>query len=415
LSVWLVPREGLTLEQLRAVELNVRENHIILGGPGSGKTMVLLHRADYLRRKYNVLPERYHIFVYTKTLKEYIRSALWALDLPDDCISTLHGWSVQYYRSHIDSKLPRNEKTRLPDFGVIFKAIYDYVYMSRKPIFDFVVVDEGQDLSKDAFHLLHVLSHHVTVCMDHKQQIYDTGSTEEQAASALNIRGSDLIFLDTFRCSRYIVELSARFIPDPVERANFLRQTRTEEINIETPVLYYAEDFEDERARLIEIVESRMKFDERIGIIFPRKDQVFGFNQALAAAGLEVEVQDKKIDFTSDRPKLMTYHSAKGLTFDTVIMPRLVPKSFMGVPPGHLERQLFTGITRARKWVYMSTDQKWPLPQLKRLEELADRGLLTIRRPKGTEQPSLFSILSDNGHEHIKVNKDNDHDLPDIL
>lgn len=75
-------------------------------------------------------------------------------------------------------------------------------------------------------------------------------------------------------------------------------------------------------------------------------------------------------------------------------MPRLVPKSFPHATPGLLERQLFVGITRASKWVYMSTDKNRPLPQLGRLGELADRGLLTIKTP-GPRQKSLFDPPDD--------------------
>lgn len=419
MSTWLVPREGLTTEQLRAVELDTRQNHIILGGPGSGKTMVLLHRADYLRRKFGTPAVRHHIFVYTKALKEYIRSALWALDLPDDCVSTLHGWCVKYYRTHIGRRLPKNEQKDSLDFNAVCNAVLKHVSQTFKrgdPLFDFVVVDEGQDLDMDAFALLRVLSRHVTVCMDHKQQIYNAGSTEKQAAAALDIRKGDFILLDTFRCSRFIVELSGQFIADSMERKNYFRQTRVQEINIETPVLYYARNFEDERSRLIEVVASRMKFDERIGVVFPKKDQVHGFAKAMAVAGLEVEAQDGNINFQTDLPKFLTYHSAKGLTFDTVIMPRLAPQSFLRVPPDLLERQLFVGITRARKWVYMSTDRNRPLTQLRRLGELADQGMLTIKTPTELEQQSLFDQPETDKPVHIKVKKDQDNpELPDIL
>lgn len=417
MSTWLVPRERLTTEQLRAVELDTQRNHVILGGPGSGKTIVLLHRADYLRHRFGTPAERYHIFVYTKVLKEYIRSALGHLDLPYDCVSTLDGWCIQYYRTNIGKKLPKNDAKGMPHFSAIRSAVLEHVSrMSRKgPLFDFVVVDEGQDLSEAAFNLLNVLSRHVTVCMDHKQRIYDVGSSEAQAASALGVRKSDLALLDTFRCSRYIVELSARFIADPREREEYFRQTRVQDVDIETPVLYYARNFEDERDQLIEIVESRMRFG-KVCVLFPKRDQVYGFAEAMAEAGIEVETQDNNINFATDLPKFMTYQSAKGLTFDTVVMPRLVQKSFPHTTPELLERQLFVGITRATRWVYMSTDKNWPLPQLKRLDELMEEGLLTIKTPPGPKQRMLFGEQEEKESTVIAGKKDRKiHDEPGLL
>ena len=45
MSGWLVPRSDLTPEQLRAIELPPTEHRVVIGGPGSGKTQMLLHRA----------------------------------------------------------------------------------------------------------------------------------------------------------------------------------------------------------------------------------------------------------------------------------------------------------------------------------------------------------------------------------
>lgn len=47
MSAWLLPLEDLTPEQVRAVELKPSEHRLIFGGPGSGKTQVLLHRARH--------------------------------------------------------------------------------------------------------------------------------------------------------------------------------------------------------------------------------------------------------------------------------------------------------------------------------------------------------------------------------
>lgn len=72
----------------------------------------------------------------------------------------------------------------------------------------------------------------------------------------------------------------------------------------------------------------------------------------------------------------MPYHSAKGLTFDPVIMPRLQPTAFGGIRQISLERILFVGISRATKWVYLSSRQGDQLPVLQRLsEELAGQHL----------------------------------------
>ena len=123
MTTWLVPRRDLTVEQLRAIEATARENQVFLGGPGSGKTQVLLHRADYLRRTGNTTPERIHIFVFTNVLKDYLRSAVELLGLSPNCVSTLDSWCGEYFQQNIGNRLPWNAATKTRDWAAIRKAV----------------------------------------------------------------------------------------------------------------------------------------------------------------------------------------------------------------------------------------------------------------------------------------------------
>jgi superfamily I DNA/RNA helicase len=184
-----------------------------------------------------------------------------------------------------------------------------------------------------------------------------------------------LTLLDAFRCCPYIVQVAAEFISEAAERAAFLNQARTAQTELQTPLFYEAEDFDDEKERLIEIIRERQVVDRSIAILFHLKKQVWGFAKALREAGLEVETWDRRdgsvLDFASGLPKVLTLHSAKGLTFDTVIMPRLVEMSFRRVSDARREKLLYVGITRATKWVYLSTVDGDAISELARLRELS--------------------------------------------
>lgn len=69
---------------------------------------------------------------------------------------------------------------------------------------------------------------------------------------------------------------------------------------------------------------------ERLAILLPLPRQVFDFRKAMVKFGLEAEIQDKgeALDFSSPAPKLLTYRSARRLTFDTVLLPCPVTGSF---------------------------------------------------------------------------------------
>ena len=229
--------------------------------------------------------------------------------------------------------------------------------------------------------------------MDHKQQIYDEGSGEAEIIKALGLRRSNLTLLDAFRCCPYIVRIAAEFIPDRAEREAFLNQGRTKQTEIQTPLLYEAADFEDEKARLIEVLRERQLVDRSIAILFPLKRQTEGFAEGLRAEGIPVEtVKNDALDFSTPLPKLLTFHSAKGLTFDSVLMPRLVKNSFAGPMSKRTERLLYVGLTRATKWLYLSGTSGAMLPELDRIRSLADENppVVTVQRerPAGVAPPS---------------------------
>jgi superfamily I DNA/RNA helicase len=367
---WLIPRDELTAEQIRAVELSPSEHRVILGAPGSGKTQILLHRARFLSDECNVKPGRFHIFVFTKVLKSYIRTALTDLDLPDDCVTTLDDWCAQIYKKEVRASLPWDAENRCPDYATVRRAVHKRV-KDRRP-FDFVLVDEGQDLNADAFALLNDLAPHVTVAMDHKQQIYDEGCAEAEVIGALGLRRSNLTLLDAFRCCPYIVRVASEFIEDARDRAAFLNQSRTSQTEIQTPLLYEAGGFEDERARLIEVLRERQIVDRTIGILFAQNRQVEGFATGLREEGIPVETKRSGLDFANQVPKILTIHSAKGLTFDSVLMPRLVSVTFSGKLKPFTDRLLYVGITRATKWLYLSTVTGNAVPTLSRIRKLAE-------------------------------------------
>jgi superfamily I DNA/RNA helicase len=379
MATWLIPRTELTPEQLRAVEFDPGEHRVIFGAPGSGKTQILLHRARFLCDQGQVSPERFRIFVFTNVLKDYISSALDLLRLPASCVSTLDYWVVEYYEQHISRHLPWSAADRRPDFDRVRQEVLHALRSSTTPPqFDFILVDEGQDLDGVAFDLLRAIAKHITVCIDHKQQIYDHGSDENQILSRLGMRKKNLSLLSAFRCCPFVVRLAAEFVDDSKEKDAYLNQARTAQIERETPLLYYAKDFDDEKRRLMELLRVRLARGERIAVLLPQKRQVFGFAKGFREAGLEVETQDE-LDFSSDLPKVITYHSAKGLTLDTVLLPRLVRGSFSNMNDTRIERLLFVAISRATKWVYMSTTQGADFAPIQRLAQHKQSEWLTIQ------------------------------------
>jgi superfamily I DNA/RNA helicase len=435
---WFIPRSDLSSDQLRAVDLPTKEHSLVLGAPGSGKTLVLLHRAKRLIEEEGVPPERLRIFVFTNTLKDYIRSTLAVLDIPDTCVTTFDFWCRQFYTTFVSRRVPFAKHG--PDFDAIRTGVLDKLrggaplsalpngkhpppppetalfadedseshaspqeefpeFFAKGigcPLYDAALVDEGQDLTPQAFEILKHIARHVTVCMDSRQQLYEDRCEEADILKAFSLRRSNLKILAAYRCCPYITRLASSLLADPAEREAFLNQSKSTQREKLTPLLYIAASADEEKNRLAQIIKDRQRTDERIAILLPNNAKLFSLAGLLTEAGLEVEVPSRARlktkffahDFKSERPKLLTYYGAKGLTFETVIMPRLVPNSFHQIRPERLDRLFFVGITRATKWVYMSTVEGPMLPIVLKIAALEKDRTITLQRT--ADDLSLF-------------------------
>jgi superfamily I DNA/RNA helicase len=125
MSTWLVPLNELSTEQREAVELNTREHQVIGGAPGSGKTQILLHRARHLLDTHRVDASRLRIFIFTTVLRDYIRSALALLNLPNGSVSTFDAWCCDYYERYISRSLPWNHEEKTRDYPAIRQGVWN--------------------------------------------------------------------------------------------------------------------------------------------------------------------------------------------------------------------------------------------------------------------------------------------------
>jgi superfamily I DNA/RNA helicase len=387
---WLVPRQDLTPDQARVVELPPDSNRLVLGLAGSGKTQVLIHRAAYLAETYRVKPELYRAFVFTNVIKEYIRSGFEFLGLPEQAVSTFDFWCVGLYERHISSRLPRVDGGKTLDFRRIRRQALNHIssMASLQKSLDFVLVDEGQDLGPEVYDILHLSSHHVTVFADPQQKIFEDGADESFIMKKLRIDAPQVSLLGAYRNAAYVAQLASHFIADRAKRAQYLAQVSAEQRVRERPLCFVAATYDQELDRLAEIIRQRQVLNERIGIIVPTNRLVHGIAEGLAQRSVVVEraVTKEKAgkvsitcSFANLVPKIATFYMAKGLTFDSVLMPRLTERAYYWTKPDQRARILFVGIARATQWVYLSTVESLEFQEMAVLREAEKQRHLTIQ------------------------------------
>jgi DNA helicase IV len=107
---------------------------------------------------------------------------------------------------------------------------------------------------------------------------------------------------------------------------------------------------------LLEIIDKYK--EKKIGVLLPTNKEVLEIYDYLSRNDVLVELKysDKKehynsvdsLNFVSNYPKLMTYHSAKGLQFDVVILPL-----FKGMTSDNDRRKLYVAMTRTMGSLYV--------------------------------------------------------------
>lgn len=408
---YLLPRLDLTPEQLRVVDMDATSHRVVFGPPGSGKTQVLTHRAAVLRDGGGVPPERFRIFVFTNVLKDYIRSGLEMLDLPPECVMTFDQWCTDMYRHHLGARLPWNKEAKTFDFSQIRSDVLQLVRSEPRfaGMLDFALVDEGQDLTQSAFDILHRVAKHVTVFADHNQQIFAEGANEAQMLSSLGVPRRHLTLLADYRNSPDVARLAAYFISDEQERASYLARVPNNQAVRERPLCFVASSAEEEMDRLAEVVRGRLVMNQRVGIIVSQNRQVHGLAKGLDQRGIKVEkaikdrrpsgdVEERILFQTNPPPPLIaTYHNAKGLTFDAVMMPRLTESSFYRTSGIERARLLFVGISRATQWVYLSTLQNKQFSEYAQLLSAVERHDLSLQygNERGLFGDDLTTVVED--------------------
>lgn len=169
-----------------------------------------------------------------------------------------------------------------------------------------------------------------------------------------SLRRRNVTLLEAFRCCPYIAELASQFVAEPEERAACLAQVRTTQTEREQPVVLVAPSAGVEMVMLADALRTRLARSERVGILVPKRRVMAEVAAAMREAGIAVEASER-MDFASDLPKVMPYHSAKGITLDSVLLPGLQTENFQRYSPERIERLLFVAITRAQGWAYLST------------------------------------------------------------
>ncbi|MGB2555654.1 UvrD-helicase domain-containing protein [Cellulosimicrobium cellulans] len=384
--MYLVPFEELTVEQQRFASLPTSRHVAGIGAPGSGKTLVLVHRAIRLVESGVVDPKRIRIVTFTNALEEYIRAGLIQWGHSPDMVVSIDHLMSELYKGMTGKRsfsLPGalNDDERFHGQRDAVHALLrdeaEQAMFAMGHRYDVILADETQDISASDAEILTMLARHVTVMLDGRQQLYRRGAMPEEILAALGLRWETSTFLYNFRSSASVLTLAARVAESEQDRA--LLTGTIARVAEEIPSRrVLASDRDEENEHLIAAIAARTAAGRSCAVLLPRTRFAYGLANALTQRGFNIE-GPRKIDMTSDAVKVLTYHGAKGLSFDSVFLPRLSESQLRQVAQ-HTRRGslLFVGLTRATTYLFLSAIKGEEAKEWRLFDDVEEKYLSTF-------------------------------------
>ena len=272
----------LTKDQQNA--LNDPEPIRLYGGPGTGKTVVNLWR--HIRNHDNGIESL--LLTYTKTL--------------------------EYYLKHSAREKNINASNSV-------NRTYQWTYNNRKNYTE-IIIDEAQDVDLDRYDIIKHHTDRVSYGADPDQGIYHTVEEVGRIIEGLKDlfkNNSEHTLFKNFRNSKEILLFTQAVFPEVIIE----RETIVEAFPHNLPFVSVIGREQDSMIKkIIEIIMEYKSDTTNIGILFPTVQQLELFYNLLNTKIQCTKFQSEDIEFKGlDNVHFTTFKSAKGIEFDTVIIP----------------------------------------------------------------------------------------------
>lgn len=364
---WALPNiQDLSKEQERARLLPMEGCHLIVGGPGTGKSVLALLRT---RRHHHPKGAQDYVFlVYNRLLLEASR------ELVDGAVNA-HPWKTWLkglYKRMLSRPCPvKNGNSYDIDWEQVKDGIEAAPDELAAPPTPFAIIDEGQDMPPAFYHALAELGfENFYVVADQNQQITEENSNLRDIENALAIDTRDRVELtENYRNCDLVARLALTFcVEDP---ASPLVNLPTNRPCARTPVLVdYGPgcrwDFKEVARRLLKLADRNP--DKLIGVITPNNKCRRRWLDALKASEVTLDngcprivtyafgEEDGDHRFSEGGIFIINAQSAKGIELDKVFLADIDEY------PCHLEdtawmdglkRLFYVMVSRAREQVIL--------------------------------------------------------------
>ena len=323
--IYSLPKTGqLTGDQRRVLRLKKDGQYLVVGSPGTGKSVVALLRAkkivddDVLFLTFN------HVLSHSTT------------QLFEDKINvqTAMSWFYSLWWKLVDGKAETFHEDKMPERDS-YKPNYDVVSERFKQLqLDYsklhIVIDEGQDLPPEWYDcLLELGCENFFIVADQNQQITEENSTQLDLMATLGLESNRQVvkLTENFRNSTPITIFANTFYTDRTSPEPVI----PDRPSIYTPILYEYSTID----KIPEMILAEYDIDpsKLIGFIVPTENKREWYVKKLSndpvprnnpnpvvSTYSESQKGDVDIDFSYGGIVVLNDKSVKGIEFDTVFI-----------------------------------------------------------------------------------------------
>ena len=299
---WMPKRNSLDQQQLKALNrIADGGNNFVTGDPGTGKSVVLAHAAKEWRTSHP--SDKICAITYTNALVAYLEA-----DLSPMNITTM--------------------------------TVHRFIRLSNRELYDLVLVDEAQDLEIEWAKDIKRFGRRVAFFGDFGQALYEGRADRGVLDDMFNTHESLDLGMD-YRLPLNIRKLVKVMFPD----RQFSSEVYRLMANAQIP-LFHAKAWNEEMDFVIRKAKAHAVAGSPVAVLFEAKKRIFRFFYTVlgddykAKVDLDTindELKRRNLPFrflgngigdlkeSNDKPLtyVMTWHSSKGLDFETVILPDL--------------------------------------------------------------------------------------------
>ena len=353
---------NLTKQQQKILRLPLDGQYLVVGAPGTGKSVIALHRM----KKYEGQKSQPKVLTFNHVLASHT-SQLFSCD-PSTAMKWLYQIQYKLTTKYMPERTsPSNVKKQFnPDYDQLKTIFRDYY--KKEPIQD-LIVDEGQDLPPGYYESLMELGfENFFIVGDQNQQITENNSSRQDLEMVLGLSSCDVIELDeNFRNTGPIALFCQHFhtdraspLPTLPDRPSLLKPTLINYLTVNSCVETILRSADRDTGKLIGVIVAtetrREDYVNKLSTMDIKRDNE---KPIISSYSSNQKHKNININFSMGGIVVLCDKSVKGIEFDSVYII-LDGLKMTGSNEDLMRKRLYVMASRAKDELFLMQNASYP-------------------------------------------------------